>query len=133
MMGLFDSIAGAAISKLSGGGSQGAMVQAAITLFNEHGGLAGILHKFRENGMEAEVASWVGKGKNLPIAAERIQQVVGRNALNDMAKKFDIPADELSRKLAEYLPGVVDKLTPEGKVPKNQTSVLVQALSLLKN
>jgi uncharacterized protein YidB (DUF937 family) len=131
-MGLFSSIAGKAAAKVSGDKSRGAMVQAGINLFRKYGGLQGILDKFKAIGLAKEVDSWVGKGPNLPITAKHIEQVVGSATVAEMAEKFDIPGKVICGKLAEYLPGVVDQLTPEGKVPKNQASVLMHALSMLK-
>lgn len=131
-MGLFDSIAGKVVGKLSGDKSQGVMVQVAIKLFHDYGGLSGILDKCKENGLSDQVASWVAKRENLPISAKQMRQVIGSATLSELAAKHGIPADEISSRFAEYLPGVVDKLTPDGKVPKNQSGLLLQALSMLK-
>jgi len=131
-MGLFSSIAGKVAGKVSGDKSRGAMVQAGINLFREYGGLQGILDKFKAIGLAKEADSWVGKGPNLPITAKHIEQVIGKATVKQMAEKFDIPGKVICGKLAQYLPGVVNQLTPEGKVPKNQASVLMHALSLLK-
>lgn len=129
-MGLFDNIAGAVLGKL--GGEQGSMVQIAMDLFHEHGGLSGILEKFKENGMAAEAASWVGKGANLPISAEQVASVLGDGEIAQMAAKFNISPEALSRKIAEYLPMVVDKLTPDGEVKDGSGNVLTTLLSMLK-
>jgi uncharacterized protein YidB (DUF937 family) len=131
-MGLFGSIAGKVAAKASGNKSQGAMVQAGINLFTEYDGLQGILDKFKAIGLGKEVDSWVGEGPNLPIKAKHIEQVVGKATVEEMSEKFDIPGKVICGKLAKYLPGVVDELTPDGKVPKNQASVLMHALSMLK-
>ena len=112
-MGLFDNIAGKVIGKLGADDSQGAMLQAALKLFNEHGGLNGILDKFRANGFAAEADSWVGTGPNLPLTPAQVVQV--------------------GSKLAEYLPRVIDKLTPDGTVPRNQAAVMLQAMSLFRS
>lgn len=132
-MGLFDSVAGAVLGKLAGGGEQGSVAQVALDLFNQHGGLNGILDKFKDSGLGQEAASWVSKGENLPISAEQVQQVLGSDAVSAMAAKFGLSSEDVSAKLAEYLPGVVDKLTPDGEVPANQSGLMSQVLSLLKN
>ena len=135
-MGLFSSIAGKVAGKvagkMSGDKTQGAMVQAGIELIEEYGGLQGMLDKFKAIGLAKEVDSWVGEGPNLPITAKHIEQVMGKATVAEAAKRFDIPGKVIRAKLAEYLPGVVDELTPGGKVPRNQASVLLHALSLLK-
>ena len=68
-MGLFDSLAGAVLGNV--GGEKGAMVQVAMDLFNQNGGLAGVIEKFKAGGMAEQAASWVGTGENLPISADR--------------------------------------------------------------
>jgi uncharacterized protein YidB (DUF937 family) len=135
-MGLFSSIAGKVAGKVAGQVSgdkrQGAMIQAGIGLIEEYGGLQGLLDKFKAIGLTKEVDSWIGKGPNLPITAKRIEQVMGKARVAEAAEQFDISGKVICTRLAEYLPGVVDELTPDGKVPKNQASVLMHALSLLK-
>lgn len=130
-MGLFDSVAGAILGKLGGEGGN-PMLQIAMNLLNENGGLAGVLDKFRENGLATEAASWVSKGENLPISAEQMTQVLGSGAIADMAAKFGISSEDISSKLAEYLPGVVDKLTPDGEVPSDMSGILGQLTGMLK-
>ncbi|MGZ8262239.1 MAG: YidB family protein [Methylotenera sp.] len=129
-MGLFDSVAGAVLGKL--GGEQGKMAQIAMDLFNEYGGVSGILEKFKENGMAEQVASWVGKGTNLPISAEQVSSVLGNSAVAEMAAKFGITPEALTSKIAEYLPTIVDKMTPDGDVPADSGNLLGTLLSMLK-
>ena len=67
-MGLLDSVAGMVLGKL--GGQQGGMAQVALDMFNQNGGLAGVLDKFKAGGLAEQAASWVGKGENLPVSAD---------------------------------------------------------------
>ncbi len=130
-MGLLDGIASAVIGKLAGG-QGGGMAQIAMDLLNQNGGLSGILEKFNQGGLASQAASWVGKGENMPISAEQIGQVLGGGQLAEMAAKFGISPEILSSQLAQHLPGVVDKLTPDGEVPADESNLLSQVLSLLK-
>lgn len=129
-MGLLDSVAGAVLGKL--GGEQGSMAQVAMEMFNQHGGLSGILDKFKAGGLGDVAASWVGKGENLPISAEQISSVLGSGAIAEMAAKFGISADTLSAQIAEHLPTVIDKMTPNGEVTGDSGSLLSTVLSMLK-
>jgi uncharacterized protein YidB (DUF937 family) len=129
-MGLLDSVAGAVLGKL--GGEQGSMAQVAMEMFNQHGGLGGILDKFKAGGLGDVAASWVGKGENLPISAEQISSVLGSGAIAEMAAKFGISADTLSAQIAEHLPAVVDKMTPNGEVTADSGSLLSTVLGMLK-
>lgn len=130
-MGLFDSVAGAVLGKVLGG-EHGGMAQVAMEMFNQNGGLPGILDKFNNAGLATETASWVGKGENLPISAEQIASVIGNSEIANMAAKFGITPDVLSSKIAENLPAVIDKLTPDGEVNANSGNLLTTVLSMLK-
>lgn len=129
-MGLLDSIAGAVLGKL--GGEQGSMAQIALDMFNQNGGLSGILDKFKENGLAEQAASWVGKGENLPISADQISSVLGSGAIADMAAKFGMDPADLSAKIAEHLPTVIDKMTPNGEVTADSGNLLSTVLGMLK-
>ena len=129
-MGLFDSVAGAVMGKL--GGEQGSMTQVAMEMFNQHGGLGGIIEKFKEGGLGEQAASWVGKGENLPVSAEQISSVLGNGAIAEMAAKFGITPETLSSQIAQYLPGVVNKLTPDGEVGAETGGLLGKVLGMLK-
>ena len=73
-MGLLDSIAGAVMGKL--GGTEGGMAQIALDMFNQHGGLNGVLEKLKTSGLGDQVASWVGTGENpLPFEARRARGI----------------------------------------------------------
>lgn len=129
-MGLFDSLASGMLGKL--GGKKGAIAQVAIDLFNQNGGLPGVLEKFKAAGFANEAASWVGKGANLQISAEQIVQVLGSATINTAANKLSIDASEISTKIAEYLPQVVDRMTPNGEVGKDSGNLLATLLGMLK-
>ena len=130
-MGLFDSVAGAVLGKVMGG-EQGGMAQVAMEMFNQHGGLNGILEKFKSGGLGDVAASWVGTGANLPISAEQISSVLGNGQIAELAAKFGITPDVLSSQIAEHLPSVVDKMTPNGEVPADSGNLLNTVLGMLK-
>ena len=129
-MGLLDSVAGAMLGKL--GGEQGGMAQIAMDLFNQNGGLSGILDKFKQGGLGETAASWVGKGENMPVSSDQIASVLGSGAIAEMAAKFGINPETLSAQIAQHLPGVVDKLTPNGEVPAESGNILSTVLGMLK-
>ncbi len=131
-MGLLDGIAGSILGKF--GGEQRGVAQAAIDLFNQNGGLNGILEKFKDGGLGEAAASWVGKGENLPISAEQISSVLGNGAIADLAAKFGINPETLSAQIAQHLPTVIDKMTPNGTVESESESgnLLSTILGMLK-
>lgn len=129
-MGLFDSVAGAVLGKL--GGDKGTMVQVAMDLFNQNGGLAGVLEKFKTGGFAEQADSWVSKGENLPITAEQITQALGSSTITNISNKLGMNPDEISAKIAEYLPQVIDKMTPDGEVNAGSGNLLTAVLGMLK-
>ncbi len=129
-MGLFDNIAGAVLGKI--GGEQGGMAQAAMEMFNQNGGIGGILDKFQQGGLGDLAASWVGKGENLPITAEQISNVLGNGAIADMAAKFGLSPETLSAQIAQHLPTLIDKMTPNGTVEGESGNLLSTVLGMLK-
>lgn len=129
-MGLFDSLAGAVLSKV--GGDKGAMVQVAMDLFNQNGGLEGVIEKFKAGGLTEQAASWVGKGENLPISAEQISQVLGSDTVAGIAAKLGMDSGDISNKIAEYLPQVIDKMTPDGEVNASSGNLLSAVLGMIK-
>ncbi|MGZ8270444.1 MAG: YidB family protein [Methylophilus sp.] len=129
-MGLFDNIAGAVLGKMMG--DKGAMAQAALEMFNQYGGLEGVLEKFNQAGLGNLVTSWVSKGENMPISPNQITEVLGGTTIADMAAKFGLTPEMLSAQIAEHLPNVVDKLTPDGKVEANSGDLLSTVLGMLK-
>lgn len=130
MMGLFDSVAGAVLGKL--GGEKGAMAQIAVDLFNQNGGLPGVIEKFKAGGLAEEAASWVSTGENLSISAEQVTQVLGSGTVENIAEKLGMNPDDISAKIAEYLPQVIDKMTPNGEVGSDSGNLLTSILGMLK-
>ncbi len=98
---------------------------------NQSGGLSGLLQGFHDKGLGDIASSWVGTGQNLPISAEQIEAALGTGQVQQLAAKAGITPDVAKAKLAEILPTVVDKLTPDGKVPEG--GLLEQALSFMKS
>lgn len=81
------------------------------------GGLNAIVAKLEQAGFGAQVKSWIGNGQNLPISAEQLQEVLGSDTVKQLAARFNVPIDQLSKVLAEQLPQAVDHASPDGKLP----------------
>ena len=81
------------------------------------GGLSAIVAKLEQAGLGDQVKSWIGTGQTLPITADQLQQVLGSDTVKQLAARFNIPVDQLSKVLAQQLPGAVDSASPDGKLP----------------
>lgn len=129
-MSLLDSVMGAVEGAAGGGGSQGVM-QAAMELVQQHGGVQGLIQKLQSGGLGSEVQSWIGSGSNLPISSDTLQQVLGSGVVQQIAGKFGIDPSTLSQGLATALPHMVDTATPDGTVASNSTDLLQQGMGAL--
>ncbi len=131
-MSLLNDVAGAVMGKMMGGGNQGGMAAIAMELLNSNGGIGGLLGKLQASGLGDAAASWVGKGANMPVSADQITSALGGGQLAEIAAKFGISPDVLSSQLAEHLPGVIDKATPNGEVTAESGNLLGSILGMLK-
>ena len=83
------------------------------------GALGGLMRQFEQTGFGEHARSWIGGGENEPIEPEQVETVLGGQTLNELAKRFQIPIDQLKTELAAALPEAVDHLTPRGKLPSD--------------
>ena len=93
-------------------------------------GLHGLIQNFKDQGLGEVVSSWVGTGSNLPISADQLKSVLGSDKLQQLAAKVGIPPEQAAAALAHVMPGLVDKLTPHGKIEEG--AVLQSGLNALK-
>jgi uncharacterized protein YidB (DUF937 family) len=118
-MGLFDSILG---SVLGGGSSnQSTLANLAIGLITNHSsgnGLAGLVQQFEQQGLGHLAQSWVGTGPNQPVNPDQIQQVLGSEKIQELAAKAGVDTNQIASALAEYLPQIINHVTPNGQVPQ---------------
>jgi uncharacterized protein YidB (DUF937 family) len=81
------------------------------------GGLGGLLSKLQQGGLGNVTNSWVGSGQNQPVSPGQLGSALGPNIIKTLAQQSGISEEELTKQLAQVLPGVVDKLTPNGRLP----------------
>jgi uncharacterized protein YidB (DUF937 family) len=133
-MGLLDGLLGNVLGGLlNGSQGQSPLLQAALQLLQQNGGLTGMLDQLRQSGLGQQADSWVSTGKNLPISAEDLQRVVGSGAIADIAAKLGMSHGEASTGLAQALPQIIDQMTPQGSVPGNHGELIQQMLTAVMN
>jgi uncharacterized protein YidB (DUF937 family) len=81
------------------------------------GGLGGLLNQFQQGGLGEVMKSWIGTGPNQPISPNQLGSVLGPKIIQVLAQKTGMSEQELTAQLSQILPGVVDKLTPNGRLP----------------
>jgi uncharacterized protein YidB (DUF937 family) len=113
-MGLLDDVMG----MLGGSKGQSPLLGSVLQMLGgTQGGLDGLVKAFSEKGLGDVVGSWVGTGANLPVSPQQIQQVLGKDRVQQLAQQHGIDASAVVAQLAQALPGLVDKLTPGGQLP----------------
>jgi uncharacterized protein YidB (DUF937 family) len=123
-MGLFDSVLGAVAGHMQQGGNTemggglASILGGLLANNSEMGGLGGLVEKFQQNGMGDIVSSWIGRGENLPVSADQIASAFGSGPLADIASQLGINPAQASNQLAQMLPGLIDRLTPNGSLPE---------------
>jgi uncharacterized protein YidB (DUF937 family) len=81
------------------------------------GALGGLLDKLRNGGLSDAANSWVAPGPNRPVAPDQLNSALGKTTVSELAQKAGVSEQELLDMLAQSLPGLVDNLTPQGRVP----------------
>jgi len=97
-----------ALGGAAAGGAGGALVS---------GGLGELLNRFEQNGLGGLAQSWVGNGPNQAVSPDDVEQAVGSDTLDTLARETGMSREQLVSRLSAELPQAVDKLTPQGRVP----------------
>ena len=81
------------------------------------GGLGGLLEKFQQSGHGDVAKSWVGSGQNQPISPGSLGSALGPSIIKTLSEKTGLSEQQVTAQLSQLLPGLVDKLTPQGRLP----------------
>jgi uncharacterized protein YidB (DUF937 family) len=80
-------------------------------------GLGGLLNQFQKNGLGDVMKSWIGPGQNQPVSPNQLSSALGPQIIQILAQKTGLSEQEITSHLSQILPNVVDKLTPNGRLP----------------
>lgn len=110
-----------ALSQGQGGGAGGspdALMGMVGSLLQQQGGVAGLVGALEKGGLGDVAQSWVGKGANMPVSADALTQALGSDSIGKIASQLGIDSGAASGLLSQVLPGLVDKMTPDGALPQ---------------
>jgi uncharacterized protein YidB (DUF937 family) len=85
-----------------------------------NGGLGSLLEQFQQNGQGQAAASWVGKGPNQDISESDLARSIGSEDIEALASHTGLSRNELLAGLSRELPGAIDQLTPNGRLPTDE-------------
>ena len=118
------------------GGNQGALLMMLLPLamrwVQRNGGMGAVLDKFKQKGFGRQTQSWVDTGANDAVDETAVEQVVGREELREMAQRLGVPEQEVAQAFAEIMPEMVDKLSPDGRLPQEADDVLDESTRTLE-
>ena len=85
-----------------------------------NGGLSDLVNQFRKAGHGDAAGSWVGNGPNRPISPGDLGKVLDKDQINTLMSQSGLSRDELLAGLSDHLPRLVDRLTPNGRMPTDE-------------
>lgn len=100
--GLFGSLGG-----LLGAGGAGAILNS---------GLGELVDRFNRAGQGDKANSWVGSGPNQEVAPGELEQALGPEVIDAIARQTGLSREDLLARLAKVLPDAVDRYTPGGNL-----------------
>jgi uncharacterized protein YidB (DUF937 family) len=123
--GLLGGMGGAPSRAAPGGGMGGGVTGAALMallayLMQGRGGTAGLsslTDRLRGAGLGDQVDSWVGPGSNRDLRPEELARAFPPEALDQVERATGLGRDDVLSQLSRGLPGMVDRLTPQGRMP----------------
>lgn len=97
------------------------LLNGALGMLQKMGGIDGLVNKLQQSGLGDVAASWVGTGENKSINPDQLANVLGKDQIAALAQQAGIPESQGASVLSQVLPAMVDKLTPDGKVPESSS------------
>ena len=117
-MGIFDKFENAIGSSQAGQEQHESLVQHAMQMFGNREAIGSLLGNAQSQGLGHIVQSWISSGTNQPVEPNQVSSIIGQDRLEQLASRVGLPAGVASAVLSRVLPSVVDRLTPNGKLPE---------------
>jgi uncharacterized protein YidB (DUF937 family) len=83
-------------------------------------GLGGLVKQFQQKGLGDTVDTWINRGANKDISSGQVSDTLGADVVDELSRRTGLSRNEVIGELAKMLPNVVDKLTPDGRLPTRQ-------------
>ena len=80
-------------------------------------GLGDLVGRFRDAGRGEMAESWVSTQANRPMNVAELEDALGHETLDDLGRKTGLSREELLLRLNVALPEVVNRFTPQGRLP----------------
>ena len=80
-------------------------------------GLRQLLERFEQNGQGDKIRSWMSTAPSKSISPDELGQALGEERTQWLMQQTGLSREELLAGISERLPDLVDKLTPQGRLP----------------
>lgn len=80
-------------------------------------GLGGLVKQFQQKGLGETIDSWVNRGQNQDISSRQVSDALGSDVVDQLAGRTGLSREQVIDELAKMLPNVVDRMTPDGRLP----------------
>ena len=128
-MDLLKSVLGGLAAAVQGNGAQssgsgtggvdlGALAPVLMELLASQRGLGGLVEQLTRGGLGDIVQSWISRGDNLPVSGPQLESALGADMLGRLGGQLGVNGAQLGDMLAQALPGLVDRMTPDGQLPQ---------------
>jgi uncharacterized protein YidB (DUF937 family) len=105
--GLSDMLKGG-LGGLLAGGAAGSVLS---------GGLGDLMKQLQQQGLGDQADSWVGNGPNKQVSPGDLANALGADEIDQLSAQSGLSREDLLQGLSQYLPDVVNHLTPDGRLP----------------
>lgn len=82
------------------------------------GGLGGLVEQLSRGGLGDAVQSWISRGQNMPVSGNQLESALGSDVLGQLGGRLGVDGAQMGNVLAQVLPGLIDRMTPEGQLPQ---------------
>jgi uncharacterized protein YidB (DUF937 family) len=80
-------------------------------------GLGGLIEQFQKKGLGDTIDSWVNTGKNKDVSSREVSVALGNDVVDELSRRTGMTRDQILDALARMLPTMVDRMTPDGRLP----------------
>jgi uncharacterized protein YidB (DUF937 family) len=118
-MGLLDDVLKSSLGSQSSG-KEGRLLEGVLDALrgDENDGLSELSKRSEQKGFGDVLSSWIAKGPNRSISSDQVTDLLGRDKVADIAQRAGVATSQAPSILAAVLPALIDRLTPDGVVPK---------------
>lgn len=109
---------GKLVSKVTQGETEenGAVVRL-LEMAGGQQGLHKLVSQLEYGGLGRKVRSWICQGSNQPVTGIELGNVLGAHTVEQLSLQTGMSEVRVTDELAQQLPRVIDRLTPDGWIP----------------